>query len=693
MEHFLYEGPIRFCGEYPVTGNVRPKDGKQQETIQERLTQMKISMKAKYIVAFAGALSVAALFAAKGKVKEKERFAGEGTVRASSFGWNATNATGCLQAAIDSGAKQVLIDRQAGDWIVEPIFLRVSGQEVVLADGVTVRALKGGFKGRSDCLFRISGRNRNVTLRGEGAATLVMNKRDYQDASQYVDSQWRHAVSVAGSHTTVSNLTILSSGGDGVYVCGNAKDVLLERLVCRDHHRQGLSVIGAIRLRVRNCRFEDTAGTAPQCGVDIEPNRPTDRLEDVLFEDCVFGRNAADGITLHLPRLKHPISVTVRRCVSRGNRAGISVYSTRHFDPFPRGTVLFEDCSVSECRFNALRVNNQRKGGLDILFRNCSFDARGVSDAPVAFDNKTLPADFCGVAFENTRLAVGDSAKQVTFTAIDGAGIAPGGIKGDLTVEKSNGEKNIFDFAALIKRYPSNPEKLAAMLAFKTIDLDWRAVNPAADATPLAEPVSTGLLRGRFTFVQAFEKAGDYPVVFRNKREGGRNMGETKVQVRDAAGTDLGVFTVGEGETVTNVIHAVRPGMRRYEVVSRGLTEVKSRWPGNGILADFGVPVFKGKKRRYYFTVPGDAEEVCVQVRAIEPCSAQLLRPDGSVVESKAYANKEMGLLSAKRDKTAVSEVWCLAFPEIEEDARFRIGAPAVPVAATGSPDMALAIR
>ena len=67
-------------------------------------------------------------------------------VNASSFGWNATDATACLQAAIDSGAKKVVIDRQAGDWIVEPIFLRVSGQEVVVADGVIVRG--GSFASR-----------------------------------------------------------------------------------------------------------------------------------------------------------------------------------------------------------------------------------------------------------------------------------------------------------------------------------------------------------------------------------------------------------------------------------------------------------------------------------------------------------------------------------------------------------------
>ena len=164
-------------------------------------------------------------------------------VNASSFGWNATDATACLQAAIDSGAKKVVIDRQEGDWIVEPIFLRVSGQEIVVADGVTVRAKKGSFQNRSDSLFKISGKDRGVTLRGEGKATLAMNKRDYQNPELYSHSEWRHAVSVFGSGTTVRDLTILSSGGDGVYVAGNAQDVTLENLACRDHHRQGISVI------------------------------------------------------------------------------------------------------------------------------------------------------------------------------------------------------------------------------------------------------------------------------------------------------------------------------------------------------------------------------------------------------------------------------------------------------------------
>ena len=92
--------------------------------------------------------------------------AADGEVRASSFGWNAEDATACLQAALDSGAKRVVVDRQKGDWIVRPIYVNARGMEVVFQDGVIVRAKKGAFKGRSDCLFQIKGTSADIVMRG-----------------------------------------------------------------------------------------------------------------------------------------------------------------------------------------------------------------------------------------------------------------------------------------------------------------------------------------------------------------------------------------------------------------------------------------------------------------------------------------------------------------------------------------------
>ena len=81
-------------------------------------------------------------------------------VNASSFGWNAEDSTAALQAAFDSGASRVIIDRQAGDWISRPLFITNSNVEVVLSDGVTLKAKRGEFYGRNDCLIRITGKIR-----------------------------------------------------------------------------------------------------------------------------------------------------------------------------------------------------------------------------------------------------------------------------------------------------------------------------------------------------------------------------------------------------------------------------------------------------------------------------------------------------------------------------------------------------
>ena len=195
-------------------------------------------------------------------------------VKVSSFGWNAEDSTAALQAAFDSGASKVIIDHQAGDWISRPLFITNSNIEVVLADGVTLKAKRGEFYGRNDCLVRITGGISNIVLRGEGKAVLKMNKADYQNPkNKYSFSEWRHAVSILkAQNVTVKDLTILSSGGDGVYVRGT-KDVTLENLVVRDHHRQGMSPISVDGMTVRRCCFNDTFGTPPNCGIDMEPNR------------------------------------------------------------------------------------------------------------------------------------------------------------------------------------------------------------------------------------------------------------------------------------------------------------------------------------------------------------------------------------------------------------------------------------
>ena len=51
-------------------------------------------------------------------------------VKASSFGFDPEDSTEILQKALDSGARKIVVDKQASPWITRPLFAR-SNCEIV----------------------------------------------------------------------------------------------------------------------------------------------------------------------------------------------------------------------------------------------------------------------------------------------------------------------------------------------------------------------------------------------------------------------------------------------------------------------------------------------------------------------------------------------------------------------------------
>ncbi|MBK6839737.1 MAG: hypothetical protein IPG90_16910, partial [Bacteroidetes bacterium] len=93
-----------------------------------------------------------------------------------------------------------------------------------------------------------------------------------------------------------------------------------------------ISRFPAQHLRVETCWFTNTVGTAPQAGVDIEPNRPFERLVDIVFDKCRFTGNAGGGILIapiSIDSTTLPMDVTFNNCyVSNNgtNKYQISIY-------------------------------------------------------------------------------------------------------------------------------------------------------------------------------------------------------------------------------------------------------------------------------------------------------------------------------------------------------------------------------
>ena len=610
-------------------------------------------------------------------------------VNASSFGWNAEDSTAALQAAFDSGANKVIIDRQAGDWISRPLFITNSNIEVVLADGVTLKAKRGEFYPRGDCLIRITGKVKNIVLRGEGKATLKMNKADYHDPAQkYEHSEWRHAVSIlSAENVTVRDLTILSSGGDGVYVNG-PKNVTLENLVIRDHHRQGMSPISVDGMTVRRCSFTDTFGTAPQCGVDMEPNRANNRFINVVYEDCDFSGNTASGIMFHLAHLNagtKPLSVTFRRCRSYGN--GGSGVSINAGDPVKmeklgqvKGFVRFEECTFSGNGGAALKLGNHSTDGMDISFSDCVFDARGSKlEGALLFSNNRYLGDFGGIAFERCTVKIDEGRKVCMFAAQRGIGIG-GRFAGVLCVE-CGGKREMFDLGAFAAKHKPRPELI---VKFKSATVDYSKVKPMFSAPP-AKGKFTPSVRKPFVYVVAVPGAGEYKVHFKSRklRVAGTGPVAAVVQMLDRAGTDLGMFDV-PADNFEYTIKAKGAGVYRFEVSPRNTAVIRMACDGaaGALQADAPVALFQAENKSFYFCVPAESELVTVNVSPIEPVQAKLFDASGKEVADMPYQSATMNF-NVKRSKTASDEVWHLKFIKILDDMRFQIGVDGVPLVST----------
>jgi hypothetical protein len=270
-------------------------------------------------------------------------------VGAVSCGFDDQNATFSIQSAMDSGAPTVIVPYVGKPYYVDPIIL-ASNQTVILEEGVVVAARKGSFLGAGDCLFSAVNQ-KQISLVGYGAV-IEMRKDDYRK-SPYAKSEWRHAISLRGcSHVSIEGLTIRSSGGDGIYVgrgegkntyCENiqVKNVLLE-----DHHRQGISVISARNLLIENVQVYDTRGTAPSAGIDFEPNRADEVLDNCMIRGCQIAGNRGPGILFafqNLNRDSHPISVIVEGCSISRNTFAVVATGMRHKAP---GEIAFRQNSI-----------------------------------------------------------------------------------------------------------------------------------------------------------------------------------------------------------------------------------------------------------------------------------------------------------------------------------------------------------
>ncbi len=372
------------------------------------------------------------------------------TVKLSDYKPTPENASAALQAAINSPADTVIIDNPGYDLIIHKQINLKDNLTLIFEDGVKLIAAKGRFTGLGEFMFKASGKS-NITMLGKGKAVIQMRKSDYQNPKLYRHSEWRHMIGLYGvSNVRIANLELRESGGDGIYLGTTTqqkycKDVTLENLVIDGHHRQGISVISAENLIIRDCRISNTSGTAPAAGIDFEPNSTPapQRLVNCLVENCQIYGNAGAGIecyTVYMEGGAPAQSITIRNCTISGNREGISVFTSFHrkkrenIAP-PSGFIQFEKCRFENNRDAELLIRDN----LDTValnFIDCTLKNSKTS-VPIMLVIESMTGGKIGnINFGNLQIS-SDSKELFAFKSWTDAQIST--ITGKITVSSANG--------------------------------------------------------------------------------------------------------------------------------------------------------------------------------------------------------------------------------------------------------------
>ena len=313
------------------------------------------------------------------------------------------NCTAILQSAIDAGGDFTV----AGCFTVLPIFLRSNSQTITFEAGSSVVAHPGAFHASDACLFTVHAA-KDVTIVGNGAR-WTMQRRDYNNTAKYAHSEHRHALSIMSSTTiAVRDVRIYETGGDGIYIALSS-NVEIRNVTTDGAYRNGLSLISASNVLVTGSRFLRTAGTAPEAGIDIEPNhaKPGHRPEElvkIVFQNNEARENLGCGLSISDSKLTAAgaLDIVVDGMAIEGAAGlhytdaqlefniGILIGGVKQPNATRPGSILLNNVSITNTAQPGLEVFGKLVNGAKTTVQNLRLDRVATASA-VRWGGQNVP--------------------------------------------------------------------------------------------------------------------------------------------------------------------------------------------------------------------------------------------------------------------------------------------------------------
>lgn len=286
--------------------------------------------------------------------------------------WNAEDNTTLLQELLENPSFDEIVIPAApggGTWKVAPLHVKRDKQTIHLLKGAVLEAKPRAYDLPAGTQSVLTAQNlADLRFLGEEGAGIQMQKEDY---AKLPVAEWRHALNVSGcSNVTIEGLRFANTGGDGIYIGagerGYCSNIVVRKVVTDGAGRNGLSIISVDGMLVEESTFKNTSGLGnvapkgPFAGIDVEPNKPGERIKDLVIRGCKFVGNDRYGFlqaTTFMRGSTGSMDITVTDCdFSRNKEYGIIIKEVP-------GTLD----STTKTLFKNCRINNHPKAAIGVL--------------------------------------------------------------------------------------------------------------------------------------------------------------------------------------------------------------------------------------------------------------------------------------------------------------------------------------
>ena len=205
--------------------------------------------------------------------------------------------TAAIQAAVVAANGRIPVAIPAGTYMINAgtgLQLNIAGTRLILAPSATLKAITNSLASY-------------VILNVTAADCAIVGGIVMGDITTHVGSagEWGHGIIINGAahRCLVERVTVKHCWGDGIYIGnGMPTDVQVVQVIADSNRRQGMSVVGANRIRVQGGSYINTGAlgaVAPTAGIDIEPNPSSgNNVIEFILEGAVCASNVGPGIQL-----------------------------------------------------------------------------------------------------------------------------------------------------------------------------------------------------------------------------------------------------------------------------------------------------------------------------------------------------------------------------------------------------------